>query len=275
MPELPEVEVIVRQLIENGHVLENQIVKLTFFRPQRWLDVEMGAVTPRLVGRRFSSVSRRGKYIIFTLDDSQKLVIHLRMTGKLLWLPNFEQVNSHTREIFHFQDGSSLQFNDSRTLGRLYLLEPNQALDALEKLGVEPVSPDFSEKILREQLASCNREMKDFLMDQKKIAGIGNIYASEILFRCSIHPKQRSGSLTGKEIKKLTREIPAILELAIQNKGTTIFDYRTAENKTGEFQNMLKVYGKAGEPCPNCGAEIQRIIQQQRSSFFCPACQKM
>jgi len=274
MPELPEVEVIVRQLIQTGRVLHNPVCKITFFRSQRWIGRNMAEVECCLKDQSFKSISRRGKHILLALENGATLVIHLRMTGKLLWSPDGGKINAFTREIFHFQDGSSLQFNDSRTLGRLYLLAPAESLDALEKLGIEPLSPAFSEDSLRALLAGCNLEIKDFLMNQQKISGIGNIYASEICFRCGIHPLRRTTSLSAPEITRLAQTIPTILQQAIDHKGTTVLNYRTAENKTGEFQRLLQVYGREGQTCVTCGTEIQRFVQKQRSTYFCPTCQK-
>jgi len=274
MPELPEVETIVRQLRACGLILQNPIVQIDLFRPGRWPGMLPEEILPRLVGRQFTEISRRGKFIIFTLDDGARLVVHLRMTGKLFCSATRAAVNQFTREIFHLQDGSSLQFNDPRTLGKLYLLRRGEILAPLEKMGVEPLSDDFSSEHLQNLLQTCNRELKDFLLDQTKIAGIGNIYASEVLFLCQIHPERRTQSLTSPEVKLLHKNIRAILERSIELKGTTVYDFRTAENKKGSFQLELKVYGRDGETCLNCGKDIQRIVQKQRSTYFCGGCQR-
>lgn len=274
MPELPEVETIVRQLRACGLILQNPIVQIDLFRPGRWPGVAPEEITARLIGRQFTEILRRGKFIIFTLDDDARLVVHLRMTGKLFCSATRTAVNQFTREIFHLQDGSSLQFNDPRTLGKLHLLRPGEALEPLEKMGVEPLSDDFSPGHLQNLLQSCNREIKDFLLDQTKIAGIGNIYASEVLFLCQIHPERRTQSLTATEATLLHENIRAILARSIELKGTTVYDFRTAENKKGSFQLELKVYGRNGEKCFQCGKEIQRMIQKQRSTYFCAGCQR-
>jgi formamidopyrimidine-DNA glycosylase len=274
MPELPEVETIVRQLRESGLILKNPIVKLDLFRPTRWPGIQPEEIAPRLVGRQFTDISRRGKFIILNLDDGAKLVVHLRMTGKLFCSASGDAINKFSREIFHLKDGSSLQFNDPRTLGKLYLLRPGDVLAPLAKMGVEPLSAEFTPEHLQFLLNSCNREIKDFLLDQTKIAGIGNIYASEVLFLCQIQPERRTGALTPPEVIRLHQHIPAILQRSIELKGTTVYDFRTAENKKGSFQLELQVYGRDGKKCFQCGSEIQRIVQKQRSSYFCARCQQ-
>jgi len=275
MPELPEVETIVRQLIKSGQVLNKPIVKIEFFRPNRWINITPQEVNDRLIGRSFQNVIRRGKYIILLLNDGSKIIIHLRMTGKLLWKSALQNDEKHVREVFHFEDGTSLHFKDSRTLGRLYFLKPSQTGAPLDKLGIEPLSSDFTEKKFQNLLMSCNLEIKDFLLNQAKVVGIGNIYAVEILFQCNIHPQRRTKDINPSEITCLANTIPEILNKAIANEGTTILNYRTAENRTGQFQQQLKVYGKTGQPCKKCTAPIVRIVQKQRSSFFCPNCQKL
>ena len=226
------------------------------------------------MNRRILRIWRRGKYILFGLDDAQTLVIHLRMTGKLLYQPAGISPDKYTREVFYFADGSTLQFNDSRTFGRIYLLAPGEIIPSLAKMGPEPFSPEFSFENIRQAMRNSRLEIKDFLLNQNKIAGIGNIYASEILFACGIHPQRIVASLSEEEIAAIVKTVPAILQQAIDHNGTTFLNYRTAENKTGEFQKMLKVYGKTAKACTRCGTAIERIVQKQRSSFFCPQCQE-
>ncbi|MCK5739566.1 DNA-formamidopyrimidine glycosylase [bacterium] len=273
MPELPEVETIVRQLLKRCHILNNPITAVSWERPNRWVGIDPEAAVARLVSRRVLRIRRRGKYILFDLDDGQTLIIHLRMTGKLLYQPAGISPDPHTREAFHFADGSTLQFNDPRTLGRIYLLAPGETIAPLQKMGPEPFSAEFSFEHIRLAMIKSRLEIKDFLLNQTKIAGIGNIYASEILFTCGIHPQRVTASLSDNEVAAIVKTVPDILQQAIDLNGTTFLDYRTAENKTGEFQKMLKVYGKTAEPCKNCGTAIERIVQKQRSSFFCPQCQ--
>jgi formamidopyrimidine-DNA glycosylase len=274
MPELPEVEVVVRQLLQSCCVLNSRIVNVTYTRPNRWAGATPAAIVPQLIGHIFTNVTRRGKFIILHLDDGAQLIIHLRMTGKLLWRPAGPDENTFTRETFYFQDGSSLQFNDARTLGRLYYVAAHQVFEPLVKLGVEPFDSEFTPEKLTALLQHSNLEIKDFLMNQSKIAGLGNIYTAEVLFLCRLHPQRRTQDLKPAEIDCLHGTIRKILQTAIEFKGTTILDYRNAENRTGEFQQMLKVYGRVGEACVECGTPIERIVQKQRSTYFCPHCQK-
>ncbi len=274
MPELPEVETVVRQLLHCGRMLNNPITGVKIFRPQRWINYPADKIAIRLMGHVFKNITRRAKFIILSLDDEAELIIHLRMTGKLMCQATPIDDDPYIREIIYFQDGSQLLFKDTRTLGRLYFKEPGEKLPVLDRLGVEPLSFQFTREKLQALLYHCNLEMKSFLMDQSKIAGIGNIYASEILFLCQIHPQRNTRSITAEELNRLHEIIPEILNRSIKFKGTTIADFRNAENQSGEFQKYLQVYGNHGESCPICQTEIQRIVQKQRSTFFCPNCQK-
>jgi formamidopyrimidine-DNA glycosylase len=273
MPELPEVETVVRQLLYCGRMLNNPITGVKIFRPQRWINYPAEKIEARLMGRSFKNISRRAKFIIFSVDDDSELIIHLRMTGKLMCLENPID-DPYIREVFYFADGSQLLFIDTRTLGRLYFKESSEKLPVLERLGIEPLSFQFTREKLQALLNHFNLDMKSFLMDQSKIAGIGNIYASEILYLCRINPQRSTRSITMEEIDRLHEIIPEILNRSIKFKGTTIADFRNAENQTGEFQKYLQVYGNNGESCPICQTRIQRIVQKQRSTFFCPNCQK-
>lgn len=274
MPELPEVETVVRQLLHCGRMLNNPITGIKIFRPQRWINYPADQIEKRLMGHTFNNITRRAKFIIFSLDDGAELIIHLRMTGNLMCQKNPIDNDPYIREIIYFQDGSHLLFKDTRTLGRLYFKESDEILPVLANLGVEPLSFQFTKQKLQALLSHCSLDMKSFLMDQSKIAGIGNIYASEILFLCQIHPQRNTKSITDEELGRLHEVIPEILNRSIKYNGTTIADFRTAENQSGEFQKYLQVYGNKDEACAICQAKIQRIVQKQRSTYFCPVCQK-
>jgi len=276
MPELPEVETIVRQL--RPQILFKKIDKVEILRTSQWKGTNPEQAVSQLTGNMFNQVSRRAKFIIFTLHDEFQLIIHLRMSGKLMWTDNWIPINQYSRTIFYFVDHSSLQFNDTRALGTLKLYRPNEVPKNIKTLGIEPLSPAFTIFIFKQLLDQSNLEIKDFLMDQKRIAGIGNIYANEILFRSSIHPQRKTKSLSINEIETLFQTIPQVLQAAITSMGTTIgnkhSDYRTIYNVNGEFQSFLQVYGRKGESCYVCGTPIQRIVQKGRSSFFCYSCQR-
>jgi formamidopyrimidine-DNA glycosylase len=276
MPELPEVETIVRQL--NTQIVDRTIKKIEILRPDQWKLNKPDAVQQTLIKQRITQVTRRAKFILIDFQSGCQLVIHLRMTGKLIWSPGKSEITKFSRTIFYFTDGSSLEFNDMRALGSLIFLKCGEEYPSLKKLGVEPLSDDWQLEDLKSACQKSSLTMKDFLLDQNKIAGIGNIYANEILFRCGIHPRRQANSLSDDEIVKLFIAIPKILELAVQKMGTTlgnrVSDYRSVYNVEGEFQNILTVYGREGEPCLKCGSPIVRIKQKDRSSFVCENCQK-
>ena len=274
MPELPEVETIVQQL--KPQIQDRKIIKTEILRSSQWKNPENAVFI--LENSTIKQISRRAKFIIFELENGFRLIIHLRMTGKLIWNENLYARDRYARTIFHLDNGSHLQYIDTRALGRLEIVAPNFEPDCLKKLGIEPLDDDFQIDILRQLLDKSKLEIKDFLIDQKKIAGIGNIYANEILFRSGIHPKRVSSSLTAPETERLFHTIPKVLSTAISRMGTTlgnkVSDYRNVYGKNGDFQTFLQVYGRTGEPCLTCGEPIIRIVQKGRSSFVCENCQK-
>ncbi len=276
MPELPEVETIVRQLKEQ---IVGQIVKrVKILRPDQWKKNHSEEVEKSLPNERIIQVNRRAKFILIDLQSGCRLIIHLRMTGKLIWSPDEPEIDKFTRTIFYFTDGSSLQFNDTRALGSLVFLSCNQGESSLQKLGVEPFGEEWHLDNLKSIFNRSKLTMKDLLLDQTKIAGIGNIYANEILFHSGIHPERRANTLSNTEIESLYSIIPEVLHLAIEKMGTSlgdkVSDYRSVYRIQGEFQNILMVYGREGEPCLQCGSAIIRIKQKNRSSYLCEKCQK-
>ena len=275
MPELPEVETIVRQL--KPHILAQKICNVVIFRANQWKGKTPQEAINILVNNSFANICRRAKFIIFELNNGWRLIIHLRMSGKLIRTESWAPLDKYSRSIFYFENKTSMQFNDTRALGTLEIVQPGLQPECLKKLGIEPLGDQFKIDLLNRLLSKSRLEIKDFLMDQKRIAGIGNIYANEILFHCGIHPKRATNSLNPTETEKLYRIIPQILRAAIANMGTTIgkkaSDYRTVYNIDGDFQEFLKVYGRKNEPCYNCGTPITRIVQKGRSSYCCDKCQ--
>lgn len=276
MPELPEVETIVRQLQEQ--LIGKVIARVEILRPSQWPQNDPDRVTSQLIGQKIARIHRRAKFILIDFDSGCQLIIHLRMTGKLIWAPGEMTLDKFARTLFFFSDGSTLLFCDTRALGRLVFLDCSEMAESLSRLGLEPLSESWQLDQLKPLFSQSRLSMKDFLLDQTKIAGIGNIYANEILFRARIHPERRALTLTDEEIQRLYHIIPKVLQLAIDKMGTSIgdriSDYRSVYNMQGEFQNLLMVYGRAGEPCLKCGAPIIRIKQKDRSSFVCENCQK-
>lgn len=265
MPELPEVETIVRQL---SPLLTGQKLKRL-----RILDKKLATFPEsKIIGKEILKVKRVGKQVFLGFGQKGRipqawLGIHLRMTGRLLWNSERNAVDKHTRAQFNFLDGD-LVFNDVRRFGTF------QLLDSIDEEVLDPVSEDFTPDVLKLMLSRSKQELKVWLLRQDRLVGIGNIYASEILFDAGIHPRRRGDELSQAEIGRLFRSIKKILERAILNAGTTFSDYRDAEGNAGGFQNLLKVYDREGKFCRKCKGEIKRITQVQRSTFYCEACQK-
>ncbi len=263
MPELPEVQTIINGL--NQKVLGKEIQKIIELRPGT---VEWQFPVTSL--GNINLVSRRGKYILLQTALHYKLIIHLRMTGKLIFEKVLSNTSSHSRAEIIFSDKTKLIFDDVRTFGKIQIINSNEKINALQKLGVEPLSDDFNTEYLKNKLNNRIAPIKNALLDQKVIAGLGNIYVAEILFRAKVHPITKANKLKTTELNRIVLETKNVLQEAIKHNGTTISDYRSVEDKTGEFQNFLKVYGK--KTC-ECGAIIQRIKQAGRSTYFCSECQ--
>jgi len=275
MPELPEVEIIVNQLKQK--LTGQEIMKVEILRPSQWKQNDPAEIPRVLTGKKIAAVTRRAKFIVVDFEDDYQLLIHLRMTGKLIWSEGKPEVDKYTRTIFFFQRGSCLQFNDTRALGTLVCLDRELKDVWKKKIGLEPLDKNWTIENLIAQIKKSKLDAKSFLLDQSKIAGIGNIYASEILFRSGIKPDRRVFYLSETEIHSLFKFIPQVLQLAIDNMGTSLGDgasnYRSLYNMEGEFQKMIMVYGREGEACFKCGAPIIRIKQKGRSSYFCEGCQ--
>jgi formamidopyrimidine-DNA glycosylase len=271
MPELPEVETIVREL---DAVLPGRAIRdVQVFRANALGGVPASRFREQLLGGVFRRVTRRGKFLVFHLEPERYLVGHLRMTGKFAVSPRLSAPLPYHRAWFALDDGALLVFQDLRCFGTLDVVERLDAHPALRALGPEPLSPGFTAAWLGQALAESRVPLKNWLMDQSKLAGLGNIYVAEILHAAHLSPLRRSNALSRAEVGRLFRATRRVLRQAIHKSGTTIRDFRRVDEQTGEFQNFLKVYGKAGEPCSACGTPIARIVQQQRSTFYCPGCQ--
>lgn len=260
MPELPEVETIVRGLrktITGATVEKLQVIDPRISLPEK-----------KIIGKRISAIERRGKYIVFRLSPSGSLIFHLRMSGRLLRVcPAGE--GKYSRLVLHLDTGV-LRFVNPRKLGTVEFSDDGFP----HELGIDPLSPEFKERRLKSLLKTSRVPMKSFLMDQRKIAGLGNIYSAEALWRARIDPWRVANTITFKEARALHKGIVSVLQEAIEHMGTTFSDYRDSEGNKGDFQRFLAVYGKEGEPCPRCGTMIERVKQAGRSTYFCPGCQK-
>lgn len=274
MPELPEVETVCRSLRQT--VLDTQIKEVQVYLPRLIQQLEVDDFTQRLSGDRFSGVRRRGKYILLDLDSGQTLVVHLRMTGKLLYLAGDVPREKHTHVVFTFTDCNTLCYNDVRQFGTLQLVPTVSCLElsGLRTLGPEPLGTDFTEAWLCAQMQGKKQKAKAFLLDQRNIAGIGNIYADEILFQARIHPEEPVCNLTNAEtVTVLWTAIRDRLEQGIQYGGSSIKDYVDSFGNVGSFQKLHKAYGHSGQPCVECGCTMEKIVSAGRSSCYCPNCQ--
>lgn len=272
MPELPEVEVIKEGL--KGKVKNRQIsgVELRFAKSIR--NISPPSFGKRVRGRKIKEISRWGKFLIFSLNEDFFLVIHLRMTGQLIYCSSHQEVDKHTCLIFTLDNNFQLRFMDSRRLGVIYLVKELKEITALALLGPEPLEDTFTSLSLKEILKSQRRKIKIVLTEQSLVAGLGNIYAAEALYRAGINPERPANQLTGPEIKALHGAIKDTLKKAISAGGTSVDTYRNAEGKKGRFQYQLQVYRREGELCHSCETKISQVKISGRSTYFCPRCQK-
>lgn len=272
MPELPEVETIVRDL---ARALPGaRIRSVDVPRPDLIEGEAADSFARALAGRRIASVARRAKNLVFDVGEGEKLVVNLGMTGRLLLGAASEADPTHLGVRFRLDDGRELRYHDVRRFGRLERMGPARWEAWEGALGAEPLADGFTADLLREMAARSRVEVKTWLMDQRRVVGVGNIYASEALFRAGIDPRRPARTLTSAEVERLRDEVRAVLEEAISFRGTTFLDYRDASGERGEFARRLRVYDRAGHPCRTCGAPIERIVQAGRSTFFCPRCQR-
>lgn len=276
MPEMPEVETIRKTL--SPHIEGRRITRVDL-RLERLvkLPADPADFVRRLEGRRVEKLRRRGKYLCFQLDGAGDIfIVHLRMTGQLIFSRSGDTSRKYTRLALGLDDGSALLFADLRTLGALYLVPPAEILliKGLYTLGPEPLTKDFTEKYLRDYLATRQTKIKSLLLDQSAIAGLGNIYADEALFLAGIHPERKAKTLNEQEIGKLYEAVNKVISDGIADGGTTFSDYRDAHGDRGHHQDNLYAYQRTGQPCRICGAAIQRLVIGGRSAHFCPNCQK-
>lgn len=275
MPELPEVETIVRKL-KRGEAMERgrpaypspvgRVVTSAWTDWPRAAFPSAEAVTQSLPGRGIESIGRRGKYVVITLSLGH-LLIHLKMSGRLEVVTTGTPRDKHVHHVFALDNGYELRFNDARKFGRVYLVDdPAQVTGAL---GPEPLDAAFTLRTFRQMMQRKSGALKPLLLDQTFIAGIGNIYADEALWRAKLHPLRAANSLSSDQVAALYRGIRQALSNGIRHEGTAI-DWVYPE---GNYQDHLRVYGRTGQPCRRCRALIQRIVVGQRGTHFCPRCQ--
>jgi len=271
MPELPEVETIKRQLNKKIKGKKIESVKVNLPKLVRYPLVKFKKLVK---GAVIENVSRRAKLLIIELSNGYILVIHLKLTGQLIF--NGE-INKHTHLVYYFADGSYLVHNDLRQFGFVKVVLKNE-LDNFfkkEKFGPEPLSREFTLKVFKKHLEKRKRsKIKPLLMDQAFVSGIGNLYADEILFQARVRPNRIVSSLKSLEIERIYGAILKILSLAISRGGSSTDTYRDAEGKKGNYLSLIKVYQRGGDPCFVCRSKIKRIKMGSRSAHFCPKCQK-
>jgi formamidopyrimidine-DNA glycosylase len=273
MPELPEVETIRRQL---APALEGRRLERIEVRDPRWSDpAPPEAISDALNGRAIEGLGRRGKYLVVSFEDDVHLVMHLRMTGNLLLVPAGAEEPGHLRVVMDLDDGNRLLFVDVRRFGTGDVLLGSGALAEFfaSRLGVEPLSPDFTAEALRALARGRKQPVKAFLLSQERVAGVGNIYADEALFRARIHPLRPVGTLKRPQVEALRDAVVETLEAGIDAKGASIDDYRHVDGAQGSFQDRFLVHTREGEPCPRCGTTIRKLRAAGRGTYVCPRCQ--
>ncbi|HSN77704.1 MAG TPA: bifunctional DNA-formamidopyrimidine glycosylase/DNA-(apurinic or apyrimidinic site) lyase [Anaerolineae bacterium] len=274
MPELPEVENTVRDLkplLVGRHVLDVHIL---------WPRLVQGkspeAFAAELTGRQIVNTDRRGKYLLFPLDNERTWIVHLRMTGQLHLVPAQAEVERHVHAVLDLDNGQQLRYRDARKFGRFYLVD--EPASVVGQLGPEPLSEEFTPLELFNRLQGRRTAIKTLLLDQRVVAGLGNIYADEALFSAGLDPRRPASTLTQADCNRLHTAIRQTLATAIREGGSSLgssalTNYRRPTGVQGRFQQRHQVYQRAGHPCPVCGAPIERIRLGQRSTHFCPHCQ--
>jgi len=275
MPELPEVETVRRDLGRSVVGLTIDSVKVR--RSDILLQCKRAQLPSAAEGRTIDAIDRLGKNLILRLSDGPALIVHLGMTGQFYTVAPDEELLDHTHVIFGLSDGARLVFRDVRRFGHIELVADGDlaACMSLRNVGVDACSPEFTTRCLRESMADRSALLKSALLNQKLVAGLGNIYVCEAMHRAGIHPLTRCNEVPRKQWPRLHRAITNVLNESIAAEGTTISDYVTGAGVPGDFQKRLRVYGREGETCRRrgCTGTIDRVVISNRSSFFCPVCQ--
>ncbi|MEB3750197.1 DNA-formamidopyrimidine glycosylase [Geobacillus sp. FSL W8-0032] len=274
MPELPEVETIRRTLLPL--VSGKTIAAVRVFWPKIIRHPhDPQAFADRLAGQTVRGIERRGKFLKFLLDEDV-LISHLRMEGRYTVASAHDPLAPHTHVVFSFTDGSELRYRDVRKFGTMHVYRKEEAdrRPPLDQLGPEPLSPAFSPAVLAQQAAKTKRTVKALLLDQTVVAGFGNIYVDEALFRAGILPDRPAASLTDEDIRRLHEHMVATIGEAVMRGGSTVRTYVNTQGKEGTFQHHLSVYGRKGEPCKQCGTLIEKTVVAGRGTHYCPRCQR-
>lgn len=275
MPELPEVQTVVNDLIA-ADMVGQKIETARVYWPKTIDRLEPKSFCRQIRGKRIRSIGRRGKFVVFELSPHGLLLIHLRMTGRLFFEDAETPRKKHEHVILNLADRRQLRFKDTRKFGRFYLIDRLE--EVCGHLGPEPLAKEFTPLVFSERVRLRNRRIKPLLLDQKFVAGIGNIYADESLWEAGIHPERIASSLKDAEIKALYRAIPRVLKRGLKNMGTTLGGGETGfysiAGYRGNNRDRLNVFRRDGKPCPRCKNTIERMVVEQRGTFFCAKCQR-
>jgi formamidopyrimidine-DNA glycosylase len=275
VPELPEVETVRARL--EPKLVGRRLERVEIYDPRLTRPFDPAGVAAELEGERIAALDRRGKYLVVRFESGRVLLIHLRMTGNLLHA-NGDSVSAddpHRRAVVRLDDGSDVVFRDMRRFGTWLLVEPNELEPYLgDRVGGEPLARSFTAKQLKATLAARRAPIKAALLDQRRLAGIGNIYADEALWRARVHPLTPAGALDDFELKALHKGIRTALQAGIARQGATLSTYRTPDGTPGRMQHDFKVYGRDGEPCDRCGTPIEKIRAAGGGTWYCPNCQR-
>ncbi|MBI0121711.1 DNA-formamidopyrimidine glycosylase [Lactobacillus sp. M0398] len=272
MPEMPEVETVRRTLLP---LIKGKTIKeVTVWYP-KIITGDAKEFARQLTGKKIENIDRYAKYLLIRLSNNLTIVSHLRMEGKYRLVKINTKKDKHDHVQIVFQDNSALRYNDVRKFGRMQLIKTGTEREktGIGKLGVEPNSAAFTVSYLQNGLARKKKNIKNTLLDQSIVAGLGNIYVDEVLWETKIHPLSQANTIPAEKISQLHDNINSLIELAIAERGTTIHTYLDANGKTGGFQKMLQVYGHKGEPCVRCGTPLEKIKVNGRGTTFCPKCQ--
>lgn len=270
MPELPEVETVIRTL---EHQIKDLEIVDVDIRWNRIIASDLEMFKKEIIGQHFREFKRRGKYLLFVLDD-KILIAHLRMEGKFFYENKNVDINKHTHVIFTLNNGKQLRYNDTRKFGRMELVPLDYDIRNFKNLGPEPWDKEFTKEYCYKTLKKKNGPIKGALLDQSFVAGVGNIYADEICFAVGIDPRKPCNKITKKNAEDIVYYTKQILEHAIALGGTTIRSYTSSLGVTGRFQLEVRVHGKEHQLCPRCNHEIKKIRVATRGTYYCPYCQK-
>ena len=274
MPELPEVEVIRRGLIPQ--LVDRTISRVVISNRRLRLPVPRAELKRWVQGNRVKAVDRRAKYLIVRMSNGAVMILHLGMSGRLAFFRSGTARAAHDHLRFLLDSGLELRFNDVRRFGSVQVVSPEDETRAqmFASLGPEPLGSEFSSDYLLKAARGRTRPIKNFVMDARVVAGIGNIYANEVLFAAGVRPSRSVGTIEKKAWDQVVRACRHVLERAIACGGTTISDYVNSSGAAGYFQCELKVYGRGGEPCPECSSTIIREVLAGRATYYCPTCQR-